>query len=70
VRHRLCFLVIVLAGGILFFGNTGWVAALEVGDRAPAFALPATTVDKISLADYQKNKHVVLFFYIAAFGQA
>jgi peroxiredoxin len=43
---------------------------LGVGERAPAFALPATTAEQVTLAGYQGNKHVVLFFYIAAFGQA
>jgi|RhiMetdeSRZDD1v2_1073273.scaffolds.fasta_scaffold3676655_2 hypothetical protein len=44
--------------------------ALRSGDRAPEFALPATTADKISLGQYLGRKHVVVFFYIAAFGQA
>jgi AhpC/TSA family len=44
--------------------------ALQSGDRAPEFALPATTADKISLGQYLGRKHVVVFFYIAAFGQA
>jgi peroxiredoxin len=41
-----------------------------VADRAPDFALPATTADKVSLADYLGQKHLVIFFYIAAFGRA
>jgi peroxiredoxin len=41
-----------------------------VGDRAPDFVLPATTADKVSLADYLGQKHLVIFFYIAAFGRA
>jgi len=42
-------------------------AALEVGDRAPAFTLPATTTEKLSLADYLGRKNVVLFGFIGAF---
>jgi peroxiredoxin len=42
-------------------------AALEVGDKAPAFTLPATTTEKLSLADYQGKKNVVLFGFIGAF---
>jgi peroxiredoxin len=38
-----------------------------VGDKAPAFSLPATTADKIELANYLGKKPVVLFFYIGAF---
>jgi hypothetical protein len=44
--------------------------ALQVGDQAPTFALPATTAESISLGDYLGKKPVVLFFYIAAFGRA
>jgi peroxiredoxin len=46
------------------------VAALEAGDTAPDFSLPATTAAKIGLADYQGKQTVVVFFYIAAFGRA
>jgi len=42
-------------------------AALEVGDKAPAFTLPATTTEKLSLADYLGKKNVVLFGFIGAF---
>jgi len=42
-------------------------AALAVGDKAPAFTLPATTAEKLSLADYQGKKNVVLFGFIGAF---
>ena len=70
MRYRVHFFVMALAGGILFFCNAGRVSALGVGEKAPAFALPATTAEKVTLADYRGNKHVVLFFYIAAFGRA
>jgi peroxiredoxin Q/BCP len=42
--------------------------ALQVGDKAPDFALPATTAESVKLADFLGKKPVVLFFYIAAFG--
>jgi peroxiredoxin len=49
----------------------GWGAnhalALQVGDKAPDFSLPATTAEAIKLADYVGKKPVVVFFYIAAF---
>jgi len=45
------------------------VRALQVGDKAPDFALPATTAEAIKLADYVGKKPVVLFFYIGAFTQ-
>jgi peroxiredoxin len=43
------------------------VLALQVGDKAPDFSLPATTAEAIKLADYVGKKPVVLFFYFAAF---
>jgi peroxiredoxin len=42
-------------------------AALEVGDKAPAFTLGATTTEKLSLSDYLGKKNVVLFGFIGAF---
>jgi len=41
--------------------------ALGVGDKAPDFTLPATTAEKLSLADYAGKKNVVLFGFIGAF---
>ena len=51
---------------LLFFA-TGQSLALQVGDKAPDFALPATTAESIKLADFLGKKPVVLFFYIGAF---
>ena len=45
----------------------GQSMALQVGDKAPDFALPATTAESIKLADFIGKKPVVLFFYIGAF---
>jgi AhpC/TSA family len=64
---------IIVAGwliGSLLLLAAGPATALQVGDQAPKFDLPATTADKISLVDYLGKKHVVVFFYIAAFGRA
>lgn len=57
----------LLVGTLLLLGSAGQLLALEVGDRAPNFALPSTTDQSIELADYQGEKPVVLFFYIGAF---
>jgi peroxiredoxin Q/BCP len=45
-------------------------AAVNVGDPAPAFALPASTGKEIKLSDFAGKKAVVLFFYIGAFTNA
>ena len=42
------------------------VAALKVGEKAPAFTLPSTTGKQLSLADFQ-GKNIVLFGFIGAF---
>lgn len=36
---------------------------LKVGEIAPAFTLPATTKETISLSDYKGKKNVVVAFY-------
>ena len=40
--------------------------AVNVGDKAPAFTLPATVGKQASLSDFA-GKSVVLFFYTGAF---
>jgi hypothetical protein len=57
----------LLVGSALFVGGIGQADALQVGDKAPLFALPSTTGEQIKLADYLGKKPVVLFFYIGAF---
>jgi len=37
--------------------------ALAVGDKAPEFALPASSGGEISLSDFKGKKAVVLYFY-------
>ncbi len=39
------------------------MADLNVGDVAPAFSLPATTGETISLQDFLGKKKIVLYFY-------
>jgi peroxiredoxin len=47
--------------------STSLALAMPVGKKAPDFSLPATTADKVQLADYLGKKNLVLFFYIGAF---
>ena len=56
--------------GVLLVGlliNAPRSSALEVGDKAPDFKLPATTGTDISLSDFKGKKFVLLEFYGAAF---
>ena len=61
--HRL---LIGAIGVSLIFGAS-FVAALEVGDKAPDFELPSTTGEKISLSQFKGKKHVLLQFYTLEF---
>ena len=45
----------------------GAARAIDVGQKAPEFALPSSTGKEIKLADFAGKKAVVLFFYIGAF---
>ena len=52
--------------GLLFFGLRGTArasSALDVGDKAPDFTLPATTGEKVSLSQFRGKKTVLLEFY-------
>jgi cytochrome oxidase Cu insertion factor (SCO1/SenC/PrrC family) len=64
-RWRQFVTALALAGTCLL--DTGSATAMNVGDKAPDFALPATMGKQARLADLLGNKVVVLFFYHAAF---
>jgi peroxiredoxin len=60
-------MMLVPVAVMLAFSAAQSATALEVGEKAPAFTLPATTTEKLSLADYAGKKNVVLFGFIGAF---
>jgi peroxiredoxin Q/BCP len=41
--------------------------AVEVGDNAPDFVMHSTVGETLRLSDYEGKKHVLLFFFVAAF---
>ena len=41
--------------------------AAEVGEPAPDFLMHSTIGETLRLSDYQGKKHVLLFFFVAAF---
>jgi hypothetical protein len=60
----------LLVLGLLFIGLLGTASvssALDVGDQAPDFSLPATTGGKISLSQFRGKKLVLVEFYGADF---
>lgn len=44
------------------------VSALQAGDKAPDFLLFSTIGEAFRLSSYQGQKHVLLFFFVRAFG--
>ena len=59
-----------LMAAILLAACAMAAAAVEVGDKAPAFAAPSSTGKEVRLADFAGKQHTVLFFYIGAFTNA
>lgn len=59
------FLMGLLLVGLL--GTAGVSSAIEVGDKAPDFKLPATTGVDVSLSDFRGKKWVLVEFYGADF---
>ena len=57
----------VLIVALVVLGSMAPAAALDVGDKAPDFALPATTAEKLSLSELVGKKTIVLFALIGAF---
>ena len=61
-------LVLVTALAIVVaLGASRPAAAVEVGEPAPGFTLPATTGGDISLSDFRGKKFVLVEFYGADF---
>ncbi len=58
---------ILAFAALLVIGSITPVIALEVGEKAPDFTLPATTQEKWSLSDLIGKKNVVLFSFVGAF---
>ena len=69
-RRWRCLVLAALLSSVLLGLGAHPVLALQVGDKAPDFRLPATTADAIQLADFVGKQPVVVFFYIYAFGNA
>jgi hypothetical protein len=59
-------LAVAWALGVTALLCGGVANALSVGDKAPAFALPATTAKQLGSKDFA-GKTLVLFFYTGAF---
>jgi len=59
-QKGLLFLGVLLASGLAMAGGA-W--AVEVGEKAPDFKLPATTGLDISLSDFRGKKWVLVEFY-------
>ena len=63
-------MVLTLVGVVLLLLTSSPATALQAGDKAPDFSLPATTAETVSLAEFVGKKPVVVFFYVYAFTNA
>lgn len=60
----------MLAAALLSLGLSVLPTAalgVEVGERAPDFLMHSTVGETVRLSDYQGQKNVLLFFFLAAF---
>ena len=64
--RRMVGIAVLLVLGVVI-GPTGVASAVEVGEPAPGFTLPATTGGDLSLGDFKGKKYVLLEFYGADF---
>ena len=63
-QNSLLLMGLILAG---LLGTTRVSSAIEVGDKAPDFKLPATTGVDVSLSEFRGKKWVLVEFYGADF---
>ena len=57
----------MLVGMVLPLLSSTPAMALQAGDKAPDFSLPATSAERVGLSDFVGKKPVVVFFYLYAF---
>ena len=60
----------VTMGALLLALAVAWAAPaapLNVGDKAPDFALPDQSGKSVKLSDFSGKKNIVLAFYVLAF---
>ena len=67
VLQRGRFTAVLLFAAVLVCSGLGTASALQVGEKAPDFTLPATTAEEVKLSDFAGKKHLVIFFYVGAF---
>jgi acyl dehydratase len=65
IIHRILVLSMVLGLGLSTSPIP--VSGANVGDKAPDFLLHSTIGETVQLSAYQGEKHVLLFFFLAAF---
>jgi AhpC/TSA family protein len=63
--RRSLLVAVLLSLGLGMMPTT--VPAVEVGEHAPDFLMHSTVGETVRLSDYQGKKHVMLFFFLAAF---
>ena len=66
IREWKPFVAALSLGAAMLLSPGAASAALGVGEKAPAFSLPATTAKQLGTKDFA-GKTLVLFFYVGAF---
>ena len=59
--------IVPLIMAFLLFAFSGMAAALEVGEKAPDFDLPATKDGKFRLSNLAGKKNTIIQFYVLDF---
>lgn len=65
ILRRMVVLLAVLGAGMLLRSVPTF--AVDVGDKAPDFLMHSSVGETVQLSEYQGKKHVLLFFFLAAF---
>ena len=59
--------IVPLIMAFFLFAFSGMAAALEVGEKAPDFDLPATKGEKFRLSNLAGKKNTIIQFYVLDF---
>ena len=67
MRHTTIFVLAWLAALVVSLALAGSASALQVGDKAPDFALPAPGGKQVKLSELTAKGPVVLYTFVQAF---
>ena len=65
--HKWAMMAVIALSSLMLLTPSS-INALDVGDKAPDFLAFDTVGESTRLSDFQGKKHVLLFFFVRAFG--